>query len=78
MGLEKGSGNALETVGNLTMDQVVKVAGIKRKNLLSVSMKSAAKEVIGTCGSMGITVEGMPGKEAQAAVDEGKFDELLA
>jgi large subunit ribosomal protein L11 len=78
VGLETGSGNALEIVGNLTMDQVVKVAGIKRKNLLSVSLKNAAKEVIGTCGTMGITVEGMPRKEAQAAVDEGRFDELLA
>ena len=35
VGLEKGSGNALEIVGNLTMEQVVKVAGIKTQNLLS-------------------------------------------
>jgi large subunit ribosomal protein L11 len=77
-GLEKGSGNALQAVGNLTMDQVVKVAGIKKNNLLSVSLKGAAKEVIGTCGTMGITVEGMARKEAQAAVDEGRFDDLLA
>jgi len=27
---------------------------------------------------MGITVEGMPRKEAQASIDEGRFDELLA
>ncbi|WP_394356979.1 50S ribosomal protein L11 [Candidatus Methanocrinis natronophilus] len=77
-GLEKGSANALQAVGNLTMDQVIKVAGIKKNNLLSVSLKGAAKEVIGTCGTMGITVEGMPRKEAQAAVDEGRFDDLLA
>lgn len=77
-GLEKGSGNALQAVGNLTMDQVIKVAGIKKNNLLSVSLKGAAKEVIGTCGTMGITVEGMPQKEAHAAVDEGRFDDLFA
>jgi large subunit ribosomal protein L11 len=76
-GLEKGTSD-LEVVGDLTMEQVVRIAGIKKKDLLSASLKNAAKEVIGTCGSMGITVEGMPWKDAQMAINEGRFDEDLA
>lgn len=76
MGVEKGTGDKT-AIGNLTMDQVVKVANIKRRGLLSKNLKNAAREVIGTAGSLGATVEGMPSKEAQAAVAGGKYDEIL-
>ena len=76
MGLEKGSGDNT-VVGNLTMEQVLKIANIKRKGLLSKTMKLAASEVIGTAGSLGATIEGMSSKEAQLAVSSGKYDEIL-
>ncbi len=76
MGLEKGSGDNT-VVGNLTMEQVLKIANIKRKGLLSKTMKHAASEVIGTAGSMGATIEGVSSKEAQLAVSSGKYDEIL-
>jgi large subunit ribosomal protein L11 len=76
IGVEKGSGDKT-IVGNLTMEQVLKIANIKRKGLLSKSMKNAASEVIGTAGSLGATVDGMPSKEAQLAVASGKYDEIL-
>src|SRR5512136_1160392 len=76
IGVEKGTGDK-STVGNLTMDQVVKIANIKRKTLLSKTLKNAAREVIGTAGSLGATVDGLPSKEAQLVVSGGKYDELL-
>ena len=76
MGVEKGSGDKT-IVGNLTMEQVLKIANIKRRGLLSKSMKHAASEVIGTAGTLGATVEGMSSKEAQLALSSGKFDEIL-
>lgn len=76
MGLEKGSGDNT-VVGNLTMEQVLKIANIKRKGLLSKTMKHAASEVIGTAGSLGATIEGLSSKEAQLAVSSGKYDEIL-
>ncbi|HPT20030.1 MAG TPA: 50S ribosomal protein L11 [Methanothrix sp.] len=76
LGLEKGTGDK-STVGNLTLEQVIKIANIKRKGLLSKTLKHAAREVIGTAGSVGATVEGMPSKEAQLAVASGKYDEIL-
>ncbi|MHC1631101.1 MAG: 50S ribosomal protein L11 [Methanotrichaceae archaeon] len=75
-GVEKGAGDA-EIVGNLTVEQAVKIVGIKRKDLLSTSLKNAVREIVGTCGSLGISIEGMPYKEAQAAIEEGKFDQAL-
>jgi len=76
IGLEKGSGDKT-VVGNLTMEQVLKIANIKRKGLLSKTLKNAAREIIGTAGSLGATIDGMPSKEAQLAVASGKYDEIF-
>jgi large subunit ribosomal protein L11 len=76
MGVEKGTGDKT-VVGNLTMEQVLKIANVKRKGLLSKTLKNAAREVIGTAGSLGATIDGIPSKEAQAAVVSGKYDEIL-
>ena len=76
MGVEKGSGDKT-IVGNLTLEQVLKIANIKRKGLLSKTMKHAASEVIGTAGTLGATIEGMTSKEAQVALSSGKYDEIL-
>jgi large subunit ribosomal protein L11 len=76
MGVEKGTGDKT-IIGDLTMEQVLKIANIKRKGLLSKTLKNAAREVIGTAGSLGATIDGMPSKEAQLAVASGKYDEIL-
>jgi large subunit ribosomal protein L11 len=75
LGIEKGSGAAgSHKVGNLTVDQAIKVAKMKSDNLLGKGLKQKTKEVIGTCVSMGITVEGKKPQEIQKAIDEGKYD----
>jgi large subunit ribosomal protein L11 len=76
MGVEKGTGDST-FVGDITMEQVLTIANIKRKGLLSKTLKHAASEVIGTAGSVGATIDGMPSKEAQLAVASGKYDEIL-
>ncbi|RQW81460.1 MAG: 50S ribosomal protein L11 [Methanothrix sp.] len=76
MGVEKGTGDK-SIVGNLSMEQVIKIANIKRKGLLSKTLKNAASEVIGTAGSVGATIDGLTSKDAQAAVVSGKYDEIL-
>jgi len=78
LGVEKGSSDAKnESVGNLTMEQVVKIARMKRDGMLASSMRSAVKEVLGTCVSVGVRVEGKHPKEVQREVDEGKYSELI-
>ena len=75
LGLDKGSGSAgTHRIGNLTIDQAIKVANMKQENLLGKQLKQKTKEVIGTCVSMCITVEGKKPQEIQKAIDEGKFD----
>ncbi|MDK2891902.1 50S ribosomal protein L11 [Methanohalophilus sp.] len=79
IGIEKGSGEPnVNIVGNITIPQLAKVARMKKDDLLSYDLKAAVKEVIGTCVTMGVTTEGMKPQECQKAIDEGKFDDVLA
>lgn len=58
LGLESGSGVPNRTkVGNLTQDQVKKIAEIKMPDLNAASLEAAMKMVVGTAKSMGVTVE---------------------
>ena len=75
LGITTGSQEPKHQVaGNLTMEQVVKIAKMKQDAMLAYNLKNASKEVIGTCISDGVNVEGMTPKEAQKAVDAGQFD----
>lgn len=77
-GIQKGSGTPnTEKVGNLNLEQVIKIAKVKRSSLLAGSLKSAVKEVIGTCVSMGVTVNQKDPKVILREIDEGIHDELL-
>ena len=78
IGIDKGSSNPkAEIKGNISMQQIKNVAEMKLEKLASYKMKSAAKEIIGVCNSMGLTVEGKPAREAIKEIDEGKFDDVL-
>lgn len=79
LGIEKGSGRPnSEPVADLPIDNVIKIAQIKLGKTLAQDLKRAVKEVIGTCVSMGVLVEGMPAKEASKKVDEGVWDDLIS
>jgi large subunit ribosomal protein L11 len=78
LGIEKGSGNPkAEKAGNLTVEQVVKIAKMKLPGSYALSDNSAAKEVLGSCISMGITVDGRDPREIQKEISEGKWDKLF-
>lgn len=77
-GLKKASGNPHEHVGNITIDQAAKIAGMKGGDLLGATKKAKTKEIVGTCNAMGITVEGMHGTEALQVIESGKFDDKFA
>ena len=76
--IEKGSGTPnTAKVGDLSMEQIVRIAKIKRAELLATDLTSAAKEVLGTCVSMGATVDGKDPREVQKEIDEGKYAEAF-
>jgi large subunit ribosomal protein L11 len=78
LGVSKGSGVPnTEKIGDLTLEQVLKVAKMKREDILGKDLKAAVKEVLGTGVSMGVTVEGKDPREIQTEIDEGKHDALL-
>ncbi|MFB0514512.1 MAG: 50S ribosomal protein L11 [Candidatus Bathyarchaeia archaeon] len=76
--IEKGSGTPkTEKVGDLTMEQLIRIAKVKRAEVLAISLKTAVKEILGSCVSMGVTVEGKDPKDVQEEIDQEKHDELL-
>lgn len=78
IGLEKGSSKAREeNVGNISIDQIIKIAQSKQESLLSTDTKKAVKEVLGACVSMGIHVEGKEATEVQKEIDEGVHDDKI-
>jgi large subunit ribosomal protein L11 len=77
--IEKGSGTPnTEKVGDLTMEQVVRIAKVKHPQLLASTLKGATKEVLGTCVSMGVTVEGKDPREVETEIDQGNYEELFS
>jgi len=77
--IEKGSGTPnTAKVGNLDMEQVLRITKIKHHELLAKNLKVAAKEILGSCVSMGVTVDGKDPREVQREIDEGKYDEIFS
>jgi len=79
LGLEKGSSDAGgKKVGNLSMDQVVKIAKIKLNDANTKDLKKVVKQILGTALSMGVTVEGKDPREVQKEIDQGVWDQAIA
>ena len=77
-GVEKGSGTPhTEKVGNISFEQVVKVARMKQDAMLAINLRSAVKEAVGTCISCGLTVDNEDPKTIFTAIDSGKYDSFF-
>lgn len=78
LNIEKGSHEpGTEVAADLSVEQALKIARMKYDSLLANDYKHGAKEVMGTCVSMGLTVDGKDPREAQKAVDAGEYDDIL-
>ncbi len=74
-GIEKGSGNPkTDKVADVLIEQIIKVAKMKEGNLTGKTLRDRVKEVIGTCDSMGILVEGKEPVDAIQEVNNGIYD----
>ncbi len=77
-GVNKGSGTAgTNFVGNVSMQSIVKISKMKLDVSYAPDVKSIAKEIIGSCLSLGIKVEDKVAKELYADVSAGKYDALF-
>jgi len=78
VGIQKGSGTSgTERVGEVSADMIAKIAKVKLETSYASSLKSVAKQIVGTCISLGIKVEGKTPKEFTAEINEGKWDSKL-
>jgi large subunit ribosomal protein L11 len=76
-GIEKGSSGE-DTVGNITVTQAIKIAKLKQSDSLSYELKNTVKEILGTCVSVGVTVDGKSAKDIQHAIEAGEYADLFA
>ena len=78
LGVEKGSGTPKATkVGNLTLEQIVKLAGMKRPDSYAKTTIAAVKEIAGACVSMGVTVDSKEPKEFIKDLNRGLYQNTL-
>jgi large subunit ribosomal protein L11 len=78
LGIEKGAGEKATKVGDISVEQVVKIVNIKRKDLSATTLAKAAKTVLGVCVSMGVTADGgKDPRDVQKAIDKGSYAELF-
>ncbi len=76
--IERGSANPLmDKVANLKIEQIIKIAKMKENSLLGKTLKERVKEIIGTCNSLGVLVEGKQAAGTIQDVNKGKFDEEI-
>ncbi len=60
--------------GNLKMDDVVDIAKKLRPKSMAVEFSGTVKEVLGTCVSLGCTIDGKSAKEVTSLIDAGEID----
>lgn len=78
LNLDKGSGAPhINIVGNIAMEQVIKISKMKETSIYGKGLKSAVKCVIGSCNAMGVLVEGYKASEINSEVDKGVYDQLI-
>ena len=60
--------------GNLKMDDIIEIAKKLRPKSYAVEFKGTVKEVIGTCVSIGCTIDGKKPKEIVPLIDAGEIE----
>jgi len=79
LGIEKAqTDSTTDYIGEISIEQIKEIAQKKIGDMLASSLKSAVKEVIGSCGVMRLKIEGKDAKEMQREIEAGKYDEVIA
>lgn len=67
-----------EVIGNLSFEQLMEIATLKRDELKSKTLKSAVKQLLSTCKAMGVSVDGKRADEVMKDVEGGNYVEILS
>ena len=60
--------------GNLTLDQVIEVARQMHERSMSKHLSGTVKQILGTCNSIGCTVNGESPRDIQAGIDDEEIE----
>jgi large subunit ribosomal protein L12e len=60
--------------GNISLDDVVEIAKTMRPRSMAKEMAGTVKEILGTCVSVGCTVDGKDPKDLQQEIDDGEVE----
>ncbi|MEM3400151.1 MAG: 50S ribosomal protein L11 [Candidatus Micrarchaeia archaeon] len=77
LGVEKGAKDRSAAAGDISLEQVIKIAKMKKESSLSKTLKSLAKEVLGTCVSLGVTCGGKNAREVIAEIERGEHEDIF-
>src|SRR3989344_6082934 len=77
-GVEKGSGQAgKKPAGALKIEHLIRVAKTKADGMLSTDLKKQVTELVGSCISAGIKIEGKSAKEVLKEISSGVYDSKI-
>lgn len=78
-GAQEPSGDpAHKKVGNISLEDVIRIAITKKRELNAKTLKAAVKSIVSTARTIGLTVNGKDPKEVLSEINKGVHDELLA
>lgn len=78
LNLQKGSGQPdKEKIANISIEECIKVAKMKKDAMCTNNLKAAVKSVVGSCNSLGVLIEGKTASEIVKNINEGKFDKEI-
>jgi hypothetical protein len=60
--------------GNISLDDVTEIAKIMAPRSMAKNLSGTVKEILGTCVSVGCTVDGKDPKDLQKEIDEGEVE----
>lgn len=60
--------------GNLSLEDIIQIARTMRPRSMSRKLEGTVKEILGTCQSVGCTVEGKPPHEVIEQIDKGEVE----
>lgn len=60
--------------GNIPLDEIIEVARKMRHKSFGKTLASTAKEILGTCQSVGCTVDGQPPHDIIEGIDSGDVE----
>ena len=64
----------IKHLGNLTIEEVIDIARTMRPRSLAKNLSGTVKEILGTCNSVGCTVNGKKPREVQSLIDSGELE----